>query len=249
MPTPEARRDRIGHLYALLGGEDTLDPFLEGLPRVVVEYVAGTVSCGLTAYKEGAAVAIAGSDEIAADLDQVQDEAGEGPCLEAISTGEPVEVTDPASLLKWPAWRHRAVALRLRKAMSLPLSTRGQALGALNIYSTSRLPFTSVERDAAQRFAAQATGALMMAIRLAEFAELTAHLETALRTRGVIDQAKGVIMAENRCSAEEASMILQRASQNRNIVLRHLAAQIVAGTRRSSVRASAVTSNVTDGPG
>lgn len=239
MPTPEARRDRIGHLYALLGGEDALDVFLEGLPRVVVEYVAGTVSCGLTAYKDGATVAIAGSDEFALELDRIQDEAGEGPSLEAIRTGEPVEVSEPASLVKWPAWRHRAVALRLHKAISLPLSAGGQSLGALNMYSTSRMPFTSVEREAAQRFAAQATGALMVAVRLAEFAELTAHLQNALDTRAVIDQAKGIVMAENRCTAEEALTILQRVSQNRNTMIRHLAAQIVAKPWQSPVRASA----------
>jgi AmiR/NasT family two-component response regulator len=59
-------------------------------------------------------------------------------------------------------------------------------------------------------------------------ADLAAQLEVAVRSRAVIDQAKGIIMAQNRCSSEEAFRMLVRTSQNRNLKLRHLAEQLVA---------------------
>ena len=59
-------------------------------------------------------------------------------------------------------------------------------------------------------------------------ADLAAQLEVAVRSRAVIDQAKGIIMAQNRCSSEEAFLMLTRTYQNRNLKLRYLAEQLVA---------------------
>jgi AmiR/NasT family two-component response regulator len=53
------------------------------------------------------------------------------------------------------------------------------------------------------------------------------HLQTALVSRAVIDQALGIIMGQNRCSADEAFDVLRRTSQNRNIKLRDIAADMV----------------------
>lgn len=231
MPTPEARRARVGHLYELLAGADTAAEFANDLARVAVDHMDVKVSCGLTAQMEGRTVAIASSDDLAAQLDRIQDTAGEGPCVQAIYTRDIVHVVDPATV-SWQAWRDAALGHGLRQALSLPLVARADTLGALNLYSTSEVPFTDDDREAAQTFAVHATGTLMVAIRLAQLAELSGHLEHALRSRGVIDQAKGVIVAENRCTPDEAFAILRNASQNRNVKIRDLAARIVAQASR-----------------
>lgn len=234
MPTPEARRARIGHLYEMLAGADTVQEFVTDLARLAVDHIDVRVSCGLTAHMDGGTIAIASSDELAARLDEVQDTAGEGPCLTAIATGRTVDVKDPAAT-SWPAWRTLALESGLRQAFSLPLIVRDDTLGALNLYSTSSLPFTGEDRDAARLFATHATGALQVAIRLARMAELTGHLEAALKSRGVIDQAKGILVAENHCTPDEAFEILRKASQNRNTKVRDLAAQIVARASRTTL--------------
>lgn len=229
MPTAAARRARVGPLYELVAGVDTLDEFLSELARVATDEIDRRLSCGLTAQVEGTRLTIASSDELAAALDKVQYDTGEGPCLTAIATSTPVEVDDPADADHWPTWRAEAVKWRVRKAMSIPLVTMsGDVLGALNLYSTSPGKFTDADHDAANLFAAHAAGALAVAIRLAQMAELTGHLEAALRSRAVIDQAKGIVMAEQRCTADEAFAVLRRASQNRNVKLRQIAAEIVA---------------------
>ena len=187
MPTPEARRARLGHLYELLAGSETVDEFATGLARAAVDHMDVRVSCGLTAHMEARTVMIASTDALAADLDRIQDTAGEGPCIQAIATGLTVEVSDLADA-PWPAWRDVARGYGLRRALSLPLVAHEETLGALNMYSTSAVPFTDEDREAAQLFATHATGTLMVAVRLAQLAELTGHLETALESRGVIDQ-------------------------------------------------------------
>lgn len=229
MPTPEARRGRVGHLFQLLAGNESLEGFLIDLTQVAADDVERGASCGLTARVEGRPLIITSSDEVATDLDRVQEEAGEGPCLEAIATGEPVEVPDVTASVKWDAWRSRAVARGVRKSLSLPLATAGEdVLAAFNLYSTTAVAFTPEERQAAAAFVEHAAGALMVAIRLAALAELTGHLETALASRGVIDQAKGILMAQQRCSAEDAFDILRRASQARNVKIRDIAVAVVA---------------------
>lgn len=227
MPTPEARRARLGHLYELLAGSETVDEFATGLARAAVDHMDVRVSCGLTAQMEARTVTIASTDALAADLDRVQDTVGEGPSVQAMATGLTVEVDDLTDA-PWPAWRDVALGYGVRLALSLPLVAHDETLGALNMYSTSAIPFTDEDREAAHLFATHATGTLMVAVRLAQLAELTGHLETALESRGVIDQAKGVLVAENRCSPDEAMAILRKASQNRNMKLRDLAALIVA---------------------
>ena len=57
--------------------------------------------------------------------------------------------------------------------------------------------------------------------------DLAAQLEHALRSRAVIDQAIGIVMAESRCDADQAFATLSRASNNRNMKLRDLATEIV----------------------
>lgn len=235
MPTAAARRARVGPLYELLAGTDTLDEFLAELARVATDEIDRKLSCGLTAQVEGKKLTIASSDELAAALDRVQYEAGEGPCLTAMDTATRVEINDPADIDEWPTWRTEAVERRVCKSMSIPLVTMsGDVLGALNLYSTSPGKFTDADQEAADRFAAHAAGALAVAIRLAQLAELTSHLETALRSRAVIDQAKGILMEQQHCDADEAFAILRTASQRRNTKLREIAAEIVARASRGS---------------
>jgi len=68
---------------------------------------------------------------------------------------------------------------------------------------------------------------LALAVRIAERTEMSKHLQTALASRAVIDQALGIIMGQNRCSADEAFEVLRTASQNRNVKLRDIAAEMI----------------------
>jgi AmiR/NasT family two-component response regulator len=76
-------------------------------------------------------------------------------------------------------------------------------------------------------FAGNAAGAVAVAMKLADQTRMSDDLHAALTSRAVIDQATGIIMGQQRCGAAAAFDILRRASRNRNIKVRELAAEIV----------------------
>lgn len=218
----------VVRLYTLLVGTGALDEFLRGLADVAAHNVDRRLSCGITVEVKGEVISFASSDEFAAALDEFQRHTGTGPCLAARHEQRIVEFAGGAELDAWPDWRDHALANGLKRMLAVPLWGTGDTGGALNLYSRSEVDFTDADRQAALSFAAQAGGAVAVAARLARQADLVSHLEAALTSRAVIDQAKGVLMARHSCSSEEAFDLLSKVSQDHNVKLRVLAEQIVA---------------------
>jgi AmiR/NasT family two-component response regulator len=100
-------------------------------------------------------------------------------------------------------------------------------MGCYNLYSVWRDAFAEDNREQLELFAANAAGAIAVAVKMADQTQMSDDLHGALASRAVIDQAIGVMMAQQRCSAAAAFDILRRASQNRNVKVRDLASEIV----------------------
>src|SRR2546421_9667041 len=94
--------------------------------------------------------------------------------------------------------------------------------------------FSAVDSQLARLLAGQAAIAVTAALRHYDEVTLSDHLRIALSSRSVIDQAIGIVMAQRRCSPEEAFATLRTISQRRNIKLRDIAAELVDATRRPS---------------
>jgi GAF domain-containing protein len=170
---------------------------------------------------------VASSDEFANEVDEVQYDQGEGPCLEASRTGRVIYVPDMRDDGRWPRYRLHAVAAGVRSSLSLPLTIADATIGALNLYCTEPDAFDDRLRQGLAVFAAQAAAALTMVLRQARQDKVTAQLEQALESRATIDQAMGIVMAQQRCSADEAFALLRAHSQNTNRKLRDVAAEII----------------------
>jgi GAF domain-containing protein len=112
-------------------------------------------------------------------------------------------------------------------SLSLPLIVDGERLGALNLYSTTARAFHGPAREQAEAFGAQCTAALTLSLRQVRQARLQSQLAEAMVSSSVIDQAIGILMAQQRCSAPDAFALLRQASQNRNRKLRDIAADMV----------------------
>lgn len=166
---------------------------------------------------------------LAVQLDERQYETGFGPCLDAAVSGEKIKVTVDDMDSPYPDFCEIARRQGVTHSLSVGLPVTTPTVGGLNLYSATGRPFSEEAERIVSTFASFAGIVLASAGLHRDLADLGEQLEVALQSRAVIDQAKGVIMAQNRCSAEKAFQILVRASQHRNVKLRVLAERVVAG--------------------
>jgi GAF domain-containing protein len=225
-PIPDLA-DALTELVDLLLSTPDVDDLFADVARLAARVVTPTASCGVTVRRDSRPVTAAASDDLAAQVDEVQYSEGEGPCLDALHIGKVVTVTDLAVEERWPGYRPRAMDHGVRSSLSLPLTADGDVRGALNLYSPAPAAFVNGSRQRAKKFAEQASAALTVAVRQAKQTELTIQLRNALASRTVIDQAIGILMDQQRCNADGAFELLRSASQHQNRKLRDLAADIV----------------------
>ena len=214
-------------LQALLLSTASIEEFLQKVADLAASRVTDGLSCGITLRPGGRPLTVASSDQLAATVDEVQYGIEKGPCLHAMRTGEVVSVTDTAGEPRWAGFEVQAAAHGVGSSLSIPLIAEDRQIGALNLYAPVAEAFGPAELRRAEGFAATASGALALGVRQAEQADLTEQLRAALASRAVIDQALGIIMAQERFTAAQAFEILRAASQNRNVKLREVAASIV----------------------
>jgi GAF domain-containing protein len=214
-------------LQELLLSTDDITGFLQELVALTVSVLPGEIFCGITLRRDKRATTVASSDARASQVDEIQYGHDQGPCLTSVETGDVVVIDDLADDDRWGDYQMPALAHGVRSSLSLPLRCDDQVIGALNIYATRPRAFGQQEQLAAGRFAAEASRALTLAVRLAERTEMSEHLQKALASRAVIDQALGIVMGQNRCTADEAFEMLRTISQNRNVKLRDIAAEII----------------------
>jgi GAF domain-containing protein len=224
---PSASASASAELQELLLSTEDITGFLDQLATLAAKVLPGDLFCGITLRRDRRVTTVASSDARASQVDEIQYGHDEGPCLHSLSTGQVVVIDDLASDDRWGGYQMPALGHGVRSSLSLPLHTDGQTIGALNIYATQPRVFGPQEQLIAGRFADEASRALALAVRIAERTEMSEHLQNALASRAVIDQALGIIMGQNRCTADEAFEVLRTISQNRNVKLRDIAAEMI----------------------
>ncbi|MFC5138057.1 GAF and ANTAR domain-containing protein [Actinomycetospora rhizophila] len=158
-------------------------------------------------------------------LEDVQYASGVGPVPLALREHRTVHV-DAAAGRTWPPYSTCATELGVRSCLVVPLSAGDEVLGSLNLYATDAAADLRIVRPVARLAADLASTALAALARQAAMTKLTEELRTALESRAVIEQAKGLLMARGNSDAE-AFALLRRLSQNHNIKLREVAALVV----------------------
>ena len=221
--------DWLAELRALALAGESLQAFLAKLATAAKEWVPEAASCTVR-VRYGNRTLTAVTDEILRGLETAQDETGAGPGVAALEDGTQRRVDDVCRDERWPDFCRQACSAGLRSVLVVVLVTpEGERIGTVGFWSAATEAFGSAATDAAARFAEYAGPAVDLALVVAHGVEVNQDLHRALATRSVIDQALGVIMAEDRCSPEVAFETLRRASMNRNIKVHRLAADIVQG--------------------
>jgi GAF domain-containing protein len=186
---------------------------------------ASEVSVTLVQNKDAHTPAFTG--DLALALDESQYKLGHGPCLDAAASTSTQHVIDMAGEDRWPDWTARAREAGAHCSLSIGLPVQESVTGALNIYATRPNAFDDDALAIAQTFASYAEVAMANAYLYNAQTTLAQHMDIAMRSRAVIEQAKGIIMGDRRCSADEAFAILTKLSQNTNRKLRDVAVALV----------------------
>ena len=224
---------QVRELTDLLLATSSFEDYTQQIVDLAAVRVAPGASCGLTMRIDGKTRTVAASGDLASQVDEIQYGTGHGPCLESMESGEVIVVVDLLDDRRWGDYRRHAIEQGVRSSLSLPIRGRSEiASGALNLYFRTPGAFSPGQVQRGMHFADQCSGALQLATRLAEQATLTAQMREAMESRSVIDQAIGIVMAQNRCDASTAFAVLRTASQNRNVKLRVVAADIVGSLAR-----------------
>lgn len=215
-------------LTEIFESEDDFELLLRQVCRQVVRAVPGVDEASVTLlHNEKPHTAVATS-EVIAELDGDQYRLGDGPCLEARRTGEVVRVAVRESIERWPAFAFSAQRSGYGSFLAAPLRVNTWLSGAVNCYGTHDDGFAKLDAQLLELYTTAVEAVLRTYDRYLDAREATEQLRTALTSRAVIDQAKGVLMAARQIDADEAFALLVAQSQRENVKLRQVAERFIA---------------------
>ncbi|MCM0677223.1 GAF and ANTAR domain-containing protein [Micromonospora phytophila] len=208
-------------------GEVGLDDVLQRVAELAERVLPVPVQVSVTLVRGGIGYTAAFTGDVARDLDERQYAQGRGPCLDAAASGDVMSVPDLAADDRWPDWAERAEKAGVGSSVSIGLPVQEAVVGALNVYAPTPHAFDDDSVSVLETFAAYAAVALANAQLYDSTATLARQMQEAMANRAVIEQAKGIIMAERRCTPAEAFAVLAKVSQDSNCKLREVAQALV----------------------
>jgi GAF domain-containing protein len=214
--------------------ETEIDAVMAKIATLAKRVVPGAHEVSVTLRRGANTHTAAFTGELAITLDEWQYAEGHGPCLDASEFHASLSVPDMAAEERWPDWVQHAREAGARSSLSIGLPIADKVSGALNVYAIEPRAFDGDAIALAQTFAGYAAVALTNAHLYDSQATLAKHLQTAMESRAVIEQAKGIIMATRHCSADQAFGVLSKTSQDTNRKVRDVAAALVAHAQNDS---------------
>ena len=199
---------------------DLLDRLTEACVRLLGVTAAGL----LLDNQRGHLAVVASSSEETRLLEVFQLQNDQGPCLECVRTGTAVVSTDldadRPSLAAVRVLRDRG---RVPLGRALPMRLREQTIGGLNLFDDRAVPVPPDDQRLAQALADVATIGILQQRSAQRSTLLAEHLQRALNSRVVIEQAKGVLAERNGMSMEVAFDSLRLYARDQNLKLTDLA--------------------------
>ncbi|MDI2036044.1 GAF domain-containing protein [Paenarthrobacter nitroguajacolicus] len=220
----------IGRILGLLLTEEKVDHAVQSLSQAIKDSVPGAIGAGVSIFDpQGRATSTGSTDGIVEESDQLQYELGQGPCLTAWASEEPVLVEDAHTESRWPEWTAAVVALPVRSVVSAPLIASGHSIGAIKVYASRPSVFDSGTVSLMELFASPAA-TLLSHIQSSETPQrISEGLQTALYGRDLVNRACGVLMERHKITHEEALQRLLLQSRNTGTALQQVSEELIAG--------------------
>lgn len=212
---------RMAELARVVASPLSVVKVLAEVSSAAIELIPGADAAGvLLIGKGGKFDSVGGTSGLPEELDVLQMKHEEGPCLEAAIDELIVRSDDFHTEQRWPHYTRDAMELGVRSGLSFKLYTADATAGALNLFGFQPNVFDGEAEAIGSVLAAHAAAAIV-ASRHGE------HLESALLSRDVIGQAKGVIMERFNVDALRAFDMLRSLSQSSNTKLVNVAQQVI----------------------
>jgi transcriptional regulator with GAF, ATPase, and Fis domain len=175
---------------------------------------------------------VAASSERTRLLELFQLQTDQGPCVDCFNTGQPVSVPDIRCAGRWPRFTAAAAEVGFVSVHALPMRLRAEVIGALNLFGVEPGALDDDKVRAGKALADVATIGLLQQRAIRHRDTLTDQLQTALNSRILIEQAKGVLAERLHLDLDQAFGLLRHAARNRNRRLSELAQAVVNGTEQ-----------------
>jgi GAF domain-containing protein len=190
--------------------------------------VLGVTGAGVAVADGGGRLSfVTATNERIVQIELVQEQNQEGPCVTAFEHQRVVVLEDIQSVEQWPYYKAAANQLHLRSVMGFPLSFDKKRLGAFNVYHHDPRKWTDEEIRIASSMAEMATAYLTRATELQQVREVNDQLQKALDSRVIIEQAKGLLAGERGVDVDKAFEILRAHARNNSILLKDVATAVV----------------------
>jgi GAF domain-containing protein len=201
---PRETVEKLSRVTKLLKTQRTLPAQLEAVVAIVKRTVPSCDAAGVVLLVDGKPTSVAVTDRLTVEIDLVQYETGEGPCLSAMNDSEVVRINILERDSRFTRFAPGALDRGLNSVLSTPLLANGQSVGALNMYSTKTNAFDSRTEEAVRPMAEYAGEAIGTSPLYAYSLDMVDGLVEDLESRALIDQAIGVLMATEEHTSENA---------------------------------------------
>lgn len=213
--------DTLGEIArAMHVASGDLNETLDAIARAAVAAISEADDAGLILIRKGQIEPVSATGQRPIQLDALQQKTKEGPCVDAANTQKIILVEDLSRAPSWPPLHEAAVELGVTSMACVPLRVGDRTTGALSLYSAQQNAFEDADLAYVELFATLA------ALALAD-AQRADQLRTALASRDVLGQAKGILMERMRLSADQAFATLSNASQTTNTKVTTVAEHLV----------------------
>ena len=210
----------IAELADALDGGASIGDVLTTLISAAVALVSGASCAKISVIDDGRLCSIAATSQLASSLDSAQQAAGQGPCLDAISAQKLIRCDDLGNDGRWPRFADTATTTGVRSVLTCPMDIRANSAATFSLFAFRAHTFGIESEAITAVLADHAAIALVQEQQARQF-------QTALASRDVIGQAKGMIMERFGVDASRAFAMLTTISQESNTPVRDLAAKLV----------------------
>ncbi len=226
--------ESLNRFATVLLSKDTLSSVLDLVVNLTEQTIAGADGVSVTMIRDGRYTTAAHSHDWVERIDSLQYQANEGPCISAAEERKLFRIDDLRAEERWKDFCEMACTHGVNSVLSIPFIPLDDPIGALNIYSFTRAAFDDVREQVGSLLAQQAAIALANSQAFAGASELNEQLRTALSSRDVIGQAKGIIMEREKVDADQAFNILKSMSKRSNRKLREIAQEVANSVAKSA---------------